>query len=184
MSQAAQLAFDVVVVGGSFSAPAAALAAARTNPNVKVLVIEPTEWLGGQATSQGVAAIDNAWHDPGASLMRNQPSLYYPADYLDFLNRLKNAPADAPGEGFAPNGSCWVSREAFDPRTAVWVLDKMLAETTNVTVMRMTVVKHVQTAPVSDSFGNAMKITGLTIIQRTPRAGYVPEVRAGRDFNT
>jgi hypothetical protein len=177
MSQAAQLAFDVVVVGGSFSAPAAALAAARTNPNVKVLVIEPTEWLGGQATSQGVAAIDNAWHDPGASLMRNQPSLYYPADYLDFLNRLKNAPADAPGEGFAPNGSCWVSREAFDPRTAVWVLDKMLAETTNVTVMRMTVVKHVQTAPVSDSFGDGAKITALTIIQRTPRDGYVPDTK-------
>ncbi len=173
----AQLSYDIVIVGGSFSAPAAALAASRTNPNAKILLIEPTDWLGGQATSQGVAAIDNAWHDPGASLMRNQPSLYYPADYLDFLNRVKNAPPEAPGEGFAPNGSCWVSREAFDPRTAVWVLDQMLAETTNVTVMRLTVVKRVETVPVADDFGNALKITSLTLIQRTPKPGYVPHTK-------
>lgn len=171
---AQQLAYDIVIVGGSFSAPAAALAASRTNPNAQILLVEPTDWLGGQATSQGVAAIDNAWHDPGATLMRTQPTLYYPADYLDFLNRLKNAPPEAPGEGFAPNGSCWVSREAFDPRTAVWVLDQMLAETTNVTVMRMTVVKRVQTAPVSDDFGNALRITSMTLIQRTPKPGYQP----------
>lgn len=177
MTVSAQLAYDIVVVGGSMSAPAAALAAARTNPNARILLIEPTDWLGGQATSQGVAAIDNAWHDPAATLMRTQPTLYYPADYLDFLNRLKNAPPEAPGEGFAPNGSCWVSREAFDPRTAVWVLDQMLAETTNVTVMRMTVVKRVQTIPVSDSFGNALKITSMTLIQRTPKPGYVPHTK-------
>ncbi|MGC8841944.1 MAG: FAD-dependent oxidoreductase, partial [Candidatus Sumerlaeaceae bacterium] len=174
---AQQLAYDIVIVGGSFSAPAAALAASRTNPNAQILLVEPTDWLGGQTTSQGVAAIDNAWHDPGATLMRTQPTLYYPADYLDFLNRLKNAPPSAPGEGFAPNGSCWVSREAFDPRTAVWVLDQMLSETTNVTVMRMTVVKRVRTIPVSDDFGNALKITSLTLIQRTPKPGYVPHTK-------
>ena len=177
MSASAQIAADIVIVGGSFSAPAAALAAARTNASAQILLIEPTDWLGGQATSQGVAAIDNAWHDPGATLMRTQPTLYYPADYLDFLNRLKNAPPEAPGEGFAPNGSCWVSREAFDPRTAVWVLDQMLAETTNVTVMRMTVVKNVQVTPVSDEFGNALKIVSLSIIQRTPQPGYVPHTK-------
>ncbi|MGB9692113.1 MAG: FAD-dependent oxidoreductase, partial [Candidatus Sumerlaeaceae bacterium] len=82
---AQQLAYDIVIVGGSFSAPAAALAASRTNPNAQILLVEPTDWLGGQTTSQGVAAIDNAWHDPGATLMRTQPTLYYPADYLDFL---------------------------------------------------------------------------------------------------
>ncbi|HMZ52951.1 MAG TPA: FAD-dependent oxidoreductase, partial [Candidatus Sumerlaeota bacterium] len=57
---ASSLRFDIVVSGGSLSAPAAALAAARNAPNAKVLLIEPTDWLGGQATSQGVSAIDNA----------------------------------------------------------------------------------------------------------------------------
>lgn len=174
MAHAISLAYDIIIVGGSFSAPAAALAAARTNPQAQILLVEPTDWLGGQTTSQGVAAIDNAWHDPGATLMRNQPSLYYPADYLDFLDRLKNAPASAPGEGFTPNGSCWVSREAFDPRTAAWVLDQMIAQTTNVTVLRMTVVKRVQTRSISDEFGPALEITSLTLVQRTPKPGYIP----------
>ncbi|MCX7964182.1 MAG: FAD-dependent oxidoreductase [Candidatus Sumerlaea chitinivorans] len=176
-TSASVLSYDVVIVGGSFSAPAAALAAARTNPSAKILLVEPTDWLGGQTTAQGVAAIDNAWHNPGATLMRNNPTLYYPADYLDFLNRLKTAPPEAPGEGFAPNGSAWVTREAFDPRTAVWALDNMMAEYTSITVMRMTVVKSVTTTTVIDSLGTALKITSLTLIQRSPINGYVPHTK-------
>ena len=125
LSPSASLQFDIVVNGGSFSAPAAAIAAARVNPAAQVLLVEPTDWLGGQSTSQGVSAIDNAWHSPGGALMRDNQAIYYPADYLDFLNRLKNKPPEAPGTGMAPNGSAWVSREAFDPRTGAWVLDQM-----------------------------------------------------------
>lgn len=165
---------DIVINGGSFSSPAAALEAARVNPDAQILLLEPTDWLGGQATTQGVSAIDNAWHDPGASLMRNNPPLYYPADYLNFLQRIKDAPAAAPGEGMAPNGTGWVTREAFDPRTAVWALDAMIAEKTNITVMRMTVLKQVATADVTDGRGAGKVITGLTLVKREPINGYVP----------
>ncbi|GAB4319151.1 MAG: hypothetical protein Kow0059_12960 [Candidatus Sumerlaeia bacterium] len=173
-ARAAALKADIVINGGTFSAPAAALEAARANPGAQILLIEPTDWLGGQATSQGVAAIDNSHHEPGASLMRNNPSLYYPADYLDWLNRIKTAPPSAPGEGYAGDGACWVSREAFDPRTAAWVLDQMIAEKPNITVKKLTVVKDVATSPVADGWGSGVVITGLTLIERAPKAGYTP----------
>lgn len=166
--------FDIVVSGGSFSAPAAALAAARANPSARVLLIEPTDWLGGQATSQGVSAIDNTWFDPGASLMRNNPPLYYPADYLDFIDRMKNMPAGSPGTGMGPNGTSWVSREAYDPRSGAWVLDQMIAEAANITVWKLAAVKAVQTEAVNDEFGAGRRITGLTVIRRTPVNGYKP----------
>lgn len=170
----APLEFDIVIYGGSFSAPSAAFQAARMNPDARILLAEPMDWLGGQATSQGVSAIDNAWHNPGASLMRNEPHKYYPADYLNFLQRIKTAPVFAPGEGYGGDGACWVSREAFDPRTAAWVLDQMAGEYPNLTVMKLTVVRDVATTPVTDAAGAGARITEITLLQRTPRPGYKP----------
>lgn len=155
---------DVLVCGGSFSAVAAALEAARSNPAQKVILTEPGDWLGGQTTTQGVAAIDNAWHNPGATLMRENPVLYYAKDYLDFIERVKKAPVSAPGMGYGGDGVCWVSREGFDPRTAAWVLDQMVAELPNLTVLRMTAVKSVQMA--------GDRIAAVTLISRKPRNGY------------
>ena len=51
--------YDVVIVGGSFGGVAAALAAA-TDPNVRVALLEGSDWIGGQATSQGVSRWDEA----------------------------------------------------------------------------------------------------------------------------
>ena len=51
--------YDVVIVGGSFGGVAAALAAAG-DPNVRVALLESTDWIGGQATSQGVSRWDEA----------------------------------------------------------------------------------------------------------------------------
>jgi FAD dependent oxidoreductase len=51
--------FDVVVVGASFGGVAAALAASA-DPKVTVALLEPSNWVGGQATSQGVTRWDEA----------------------------------------------------------------------------------------------------------------------------
>ncbi|GAB4311556.1 MAG: FAD-dependent oxidoreductase [Candidatus Sumerlaeia bacterium] len=169
--------FDIVVAGGSLGAVSAAFMAARANPDATVLLTEPTDWLGGQATSQGVAAPDNAWHDPGATLMREQPESHYARDYLEFLERIQTAPADAPGLGWAGEMSSWVSRHAFDPRTAAWVLDQMAAAFPNLTVRKMTVVKKVETVPVHDHHGDGFRITAITFIERTPRPGTAPFTR-------
>jgi hypothetical protein len=51
--------FDVVIVGASFGGVAAALAAA-SDPKVRVVLLEAGQWVGGQATSQGVTRWDEA----------------------------------------------------------------------------------------------------------------------------
>ncbi len=165
---------DIVINGGSFGAPAAALSAARANPNAAILLVEPTDWLGGQATSQGVSAIDNSHHQPAQAIMNNNRSDYYAADYLEFLNKMRDTSTTAPGEGLSPEGTSWVSRETYDPRTGAWALDQMIAAYPNIRVMKMTVVKDVDAQSVTDAYGSARQITSLTLVQRTPQPGYAP----------
>ena len=52
--------FDVVIAGGSTAAFAAAVSAAESG--VRIALLEPTDWVGGQLTSSGVPAVDEAWH--------------------------------------------------------------------------------------------------------------------------
>ncbi len=165
---------DIIINGGSFGAPAAALAAARANPAASILLIEPTDWLGGQATSQGVSAIDNSHHQPAQAIMNNNRSDYYAADYLEFLNKMRDTTTTAPGTGLSPEGTSWVSRETYDPRTGAWALDQMIAAHPNIRVMKMTVVKDVEAQSVTDAHGPARQITSLTLVQRTPKPGYAP----------
>jgi len=47
---------DIAVIGGSLGGVAAALAAC--DAGASVVLTEATDWLGGQATSQGVSALD------------------------------------------------------------------------------------------------------------------------------
>src|SRR5437763_14559876 len=47
---------DIVVVGGGMGGVAAALASARAG--MRVCLTDPTRWLGGQMTAQGVSALD------------------------------------------------------------------------------------------------------------------------------
>lgn len=173
-SLAATMQYDIVIAGGSLGAPPAAMAAARANPNAQILLLEPTDWLGGQATTQGVAAPDNPWHDPGRTTMLGDRDTYFPADYMAWLRDMENLPAQAPGIGYQPTGTNWVSVDAFDPRSAAWMLDQMVADFPNITVMKMAVVKEAATQSVTDEFGTGARITGLTVIERTPRAGYTP----------
>jgi hypothetical protein len=51
--------YDVVIVGASFGGVAAALSAAAGG-NVKVVLLESSDWVGGQATSQGCTRWDEA----------------------------------------------------------------------------------------------------------------------------
>lgn len=65
----AVLNFDVVIAGGSFGGCAAALAAAA-DKKVKVALLEAGEWVGGQATSQGLTR----WDETAAELTESTGS--------------------------------------------------------------------------------------------------------------
>ncbi len=66
-------AYDVVIAGASFGGCAAALAAAH-DAKVKVVVLEPSDWVGGQATVQGLTR----WDETAAELTESTGS---PASY-------------------------------------------------------------------------------------------------------
>src|SRR5499426_2826529 len=51
---------EVLIAGGGTGGVAAALAAARNGR--RVVLLEETDWLGGQMTAQGVSALDEHEH--------------------------------------------------------------------------------------------------------------------------
>lgn len=111
---------EVLIVGGGTGGVAAALAAARRGR--RVVLLEETDWLGGQFTAQGVSALDEHEHIE---------SFGGTASYMQLRALLREhyrAQAGAAGHGdhFNP-GQCWVTRLAFEPRAAVQVLERLLA---------------------------------------------------------
>ena len=150
---------EVIIAGGSTAALAAAFAAAEQG--VKTVLIEPTDWIGGQLTASGVPAVDEAWHrvtdeQTGEVLnvakIARDPRNMTPA-FRDTLQRIGN-----PGRG-------WVSRFCFEPKTILnehlipW--ECRLAD--RLKVYRQTVVKSIDVDP------DTGLVRGLTAIRRLPR---------------
>lgn len=118
---------DVVIVGAGLGGISVALATAQKKHTV--CMTEPTLWIGGQATSQGVSAFDdNKWIDTTGGT----------ASYLELSNRIrrhyaefrrnKNESEDEAIHGDMANpGGCWVGRLCFEPQPAQEILASMLA---------------------------------------------------------
>jgi hypothetical protein len=113
---------DIAIVGAGMGGVAAALAvcdAGRT-----VMLTEPTPWIGGQITSQGVSALDeheHIEHHGGTRtymIMREAIRRHYQTQYG--VVRMSNGAPLNPGDG-------WVSRLCFEPSMGVQVLQVMLA---------------------------------------------------------
>lgn len=114
---------EVLIVGGGLGGVAAALAACAAGRTV--CLVEETSWLGGQATSQGVSALDENHLVETTGGTR---------DYLRFRTLIRewyrrNAtliPSAAADPKLNP-GRGWVSRLCFEPGAAVEVIHQMLA---------------------------------------------------------
>lgn len=157
------LEFDVVVAGGSTAAFAAALAAAETG--ARTALIEPTDWVGGQLTSSGVPAVDEAWHsiqpkpaDAGAqpysvSKVARTPANITPS-FLALMKGIKD-PAD-----------CWVSRFCFCPDAFVVGQLQPLQQAAGdrLVVFLETVVKRVELS------ADGSRVASITCVSRSPRA--------------
>ncbi|MDR1649108.1 MAG: FAD-dependent oxidoreductase [Synergistaceae bacterium] len=103
--------YEVVVAGGGMGGIAAAIQAARLGASV--LVVEPSDWIGGQATAAGVSTMDD--------LSRQSSGLY-----LEFISRLRRY-YDSKHKSM---GTCyWDARSvAFEPFVGQKALYEMLQE--------------------------------------------------------
>ena len=117
------MACDILIAGGTAGGVAAALAAASLGANVCLL--EETQWLGGQLTTQGVCTPDEQQHIEtfgGTSTymaFRNAVRAHYLSQYT-----LSEAGRSAERFSFNP-GLCWVSRISFEPAVGATLLREM-----------------------------------------------------------
>jgi FAD dependent oxidoreductase len=113
---------DILVVGGGLGGVAAALAATARGHDV--VLTEPTDWLGGQLTSQAVPPDEHRWIERcgcTASYRRLRDGIraHYRAHY-PLTERARLLPELNPG-------ACTVSRLGHEPRVALAVLHALLA---------------------------------------------------------
>src|SRR6516225_7666470 len=112
---------DVLVVGAGTGGVAAALAAAEGGHSV--CLTEETNWVGGQMTAQGIAALDESKYieSGGATAsylkLRTAIRAYYRQHY-------KLSLAAGREKNFNP-GSCWVSGLCFEPAVALDAIQSM-----------------------------------------------------------
>lgn len=154
--------FDVIIAGGSTAAFAAAIAAAESG--ARTALIEPTNWVGGQLTSSGVPAIDEAWHtilDPKTKKERlnvaeiARDSANITPSFLKALQTFPNC------------GECWVSRFCFGPKPFLenQLLPLQRHAGDRLVVFLNTVVKNVETS------SDGSRIVSITAIRRTAKRG-------------
>ena len=117
-----EIAADLAIIGGGLGGCAAALAALRAGKTV--VLTEPTDWVGGQLTSQAVPPDEHGWIErfgANASYRRLRSGIrsYYRNHYP-----LTDA---ARADGALNPGNGNVSRLCCEPRAALAALTAMLA---------------------------------------------------------
>ncbi|MBO1739314.1 FAD-dependent oxidoreductase [Leifsonia sp. TF02-11] len=136
------LSTQLLVVGGGVGGVAAALTSARLG--VRVVLTEPTDWLGGQLSSQGVPPDEHEWIDtlqisPSYSELRERIRDHYRRNY-PLTTSAKDDPLLNPGLGF-------VSRLCHEPRVAALAIEELLSPL--IASGLVTVLKEVEPIAVS-----------------------------------
>ena len=148
---------EVLIVGGGLSGTATAyesLLAGRT-----VCMTDITDWVGGQISSQGTSALDEA--------SKQRSLLFYPKGYNELRRRIE----DFYGE--LNPGGCWVSQSCFLPVDAHTILSDMLGEAAakgggQLKWFPATVVKELEIS------ADGRMIESAIAIQHTPQPGTSP----------
>jgi hypothetical protein len=113
---------DILIAGGSLGGVAAALAAARMGRTV--ILTEETNWIGGQATTQGVPLDEHPWIE---NFGRTASYADFRNGVRDYYRRLYPLTPEARADRYLNPGACWVSACGFEPRVGIAVLEAMLA---------------------------------------------------------
>ncbi len=116
------LSCDIAIIGGSLGGVAAALTACENGASV--VLTEATDWPGGQATSQGVSALDEHRYIETFGATRRYTA--FREAIRDHYRRRYGVAAMPDGTPLNP-GDGWVSALCFEPRVGVAVIEDMLA---------------------------------------------------------
>jgi hypothetical protein len=112
---------DIIIIGGGLGGCAAALAACKQGTSV--IMTEPTDWIGGQVSQQGVPPDEHQWIESfgrTASYARFRTLI---REY--YKNNYSLSPKALESEFFNP-GNGVVSRLCHEPKVALAVLRSML----------------------------------------------------------
>ena len=103
---------ELLIVGGGLSGTSTAYESLRMGRTV--CMTELTDWVGGQISSQGTSALDEA--------KKQRSLLFYSAGYKELRQRIEQK------YGELNPGGCWVSVSCFLPGDAHEVLSDMLED--------------------------------------------------------
>jgi hypothetical protein len=153
MKNNSSLLADVVIAGGGLGGCAAALAALRNN--LRVILTEETDWLGGQLSQQGVPPDEHQWIEThgGTKLYRE-----FRNKIRDYYNRNYPLTETARTNRFLNPGDGAVSRLCHEPRVAAAILDELMAPF--ISSGKLVILKNFR-ATSSDTEGN--KVRSLTV---------------------
>jgi hypothetical protein len=146
---------DILIGGGSLSALAATITAVNVSKQLglpfKIILLEPTDWPGGQLTSSNVP--------PDFGTANSVPE-NLPASFVDLLLAIA-------GPTWSVNpGNCWVSYKCFEANTAaVYIRDWLANHSDFVDVYYNTVI---QSASRDTENGRIQKVVA---IRRTAKEG-------------
>ena len=121
-SYPSELTCDVLIVGASAGGVAAAMSVCAMG--ISVILLEETNWLGGQLTVQGVSTPDE---------QRHIETFGGTSRYYDFRNQVREfyrtqrtLSPEALASTASNPGSCWVSKLSYEPKVGAEVLKEML----------------------------------------------------------
>ncbi|WP_404404816.1 FAD-dependent oxidoreductase [Jeotgalibacillus malaysiensis] len=113
-----QLTVDLIIIGGGLGGTAAAIAACAKG--LRVYMSEPTDWIGGQVTSQGVPPDEHQWIEEFGRTLRYRE---YRESVRSTYKKIMNVTAE---EKHLNPGNGLVSNICHDPRVSLQVLKEMI----------------------------------------------------------
>ena len=151
-----ELKSDIVIIGGGLGGCAAALSACKLGASV--ILTEPTDWLGGQVSQQGVPPDEHGWIE---SFGRPESYAKYRTLIRDYYKKNYRLTESAMQAEFLNPGNGSVSRIFHEPRVSVAVLQTMLAPAISSGRLRV----FLNTEPVEAFTGND-KIEAVTFLNK------------------
>ena len=122
LSEKPQETTDVLVVGGSIGGVQAAISLAQAGRDV--LLVEESDWLGGQLTSQAVPLDEHPFIESFGCTKRYRAFRDKARDHYRNNHEIKAEYRDS--QTFNP-GNAWVTNLAFEPKVAKLLFDDMVA---------------------------------------------------------